>query len=198
MYKIFINEKPLTISEHEIKGDVNLPYESQNTFAIAFDMLLHTHKKAINIFYFDKEIIWTEFQKFAIPVYAAGGVVKNNNHKYLFIKRNGKWDLPKGHVEKGETYEETALREVEEECSIHALTLENPLCTTYHVYFDKKYYLKIVHWFTMYSESQELKPQKEENIEVVVWVSKEQITDLMNNTYENIKDLVYEFILKKS
>lgn len=197
MYKIFVNEKPLTISEYEIKGYVNIPYETENTFAMAFDMLFHSQKKAINIFYFDEEFLWKKFQKFATPVYAAGGVVENNKHEYLFIKRNGKWDLPKGHVEKGETYEQTALREVKEECAIDNLSLKNPLCTTYHVYFDKKYYLKVVYWFTMFSDSTHMIPQKEENIEVVDWFSLEQIPDLMNNTYENIKHMVNEYILNK-
>ena len=38
--------------------------------------------------------------------------------RYLFIQRNGLWDLPKGHQEPGEDIRATALREVSEETGI--------------------------------------------------------------------------------
>jgi len=47
-----------------------------------------------------------------------GGKVYNSEHKILFIKRNGYWDLPKGKTEKGESIEETSVREVEEETGV--------------------------------------------------------------------------------
>lgn len=49
------------------------------------------------------------------------GIVVFNNQKVLVIHQNiGHWGLPKGHVEIGETEEETAIREVLEETSIKA------------------------------------------------------------------------------
>ena len=45
-------------------------------------------------------------------VNAAGGLVRNRRGDYLLIKRNGLWDLPKGHQEAGEDIRVTALREV--------------------------------------------------------------------------------------
>ena len=44
-------------------------------------------------------------------VFAGGGLVFNAKKEILFIRRNGKWDLPKGKVEKDETYQAAALRE---------------------------------------------------------------------------------------
>ncbi|MBK9671561.1 MAG: NUDIX domain-containing protein [Bacteroidetes bacterium] len=63
---------------------------------------------------------------------AAGGIVKNKQGQLLFIFRHGKWDLPKGKIEKGENEQDAALREVEEECGIAELTLQKKLTTTFH------------------------------------------------------------------
>lgn len=49
------------------------------------------------------------------------GIVVFNDGKVLMIHQNvGHWGLPKGHVEEGETEEETAIREVFEETGISA------------------------------------------------------------------------------
>lgn len=49
------------------------------------------------------------------------GIIVFNNEKVLVIHQNiGHWGLPKGHVEIGETEEETAIREVFEETGINA------------------------------------------------------------------------------
>ena len=65
---------------------------------------------------------------------AAGGVVYNNDNKYLMIFRNGKWDLPKGQLDQNESIKECAIREVEEECGISGLNILNALQDTYHTY----------------------------------------------------------------
>lgn len=44
--------------------------------------------------------------------------ITNDGARYLFIRRNGLWDLPKGHQEPGEDIRTTALREVSEETGI--------------------------------------------------------------------------------
>lgn len=57
----------------------------------------------------------------------AGGVVyrlRDGEPEFLLVtarKRREHWVLPKGHVEKDETPEETALREVEEETGVEAV-----------------------------------------------------------------------------
>jgi hypothetical protein len=68
----------------------------------------------------EKEIMKT--LKAKIPVCkAGGGFVHNKKGEVLFIFRNGKWDLPKGGIEKGEEIEDTAMREVEEETGVNQL-----------------------------------------------------------------------------
>ena len=48
---------------------------------------------------------------------AAGGLVENNG-KFLWIFRNGIWDLPKGKVEINENFKSAGIREVQEECGL--------------------------------------------------------------------------------
>lgn len=53
--------------------------------------------------------------------YSAGGVVIKDKKEVLLIKNPSNiWTFPKGHIEKGETKEQTALREVKEETNIDA------------------------------------------------------------------------------
>ena len=49
------------------------------------------------------------------PVEAAGGVVVNDCGEWLMIHRNGRWDLPKGHLAAGERLAACAEREIAEE-----------------------------------------------------------------------------------
>ena len=92
-------------------------------------------------------------------------MVINPNKKVLFIYRNNVWDLPKGHIEKNESTESAAVREVEEECGIENSTIIQKLIITYHIYFLDGIKLKETHWFLMHSDdSNNLIPQLEEGI----------------------------------
>src|SRR3546814_20699790 len=71
-------------------------------------------------------------KKEVIYIEAAGGLVRNQQGQYLFIFRHGKWDLPKGKLEAGDTPAEGGIREVEEECGITIATLGTPLDHTWH------------------------------------------------------------------
>ncbi len=87
--------------------------------------------------------------------------------------RNNICDLPKGKIEKGETHEEAALREVEEETGLKNIKLKRFLTTTYHTYFDprkNRKVLKISYWYEMKSKDKELSPQHEEGIELAEWI----------------------------
>jgi 8-oxo-dGTP pyrophosphatase MutT (NUDIX family) len=55
-----------------------------------------------NLYYPDEKEILKKLKKKFLVKKAGGGLVYNNNGEVLFIFRNGKWDLPKGGIEKGE------------------------------------------------------------------------------------------------
>ena len=123
---------------------------------------------------------------------AAGGVVINSKGEYLFIFRNGKWDLPKGKLEKGEGKREGAVREVEEECGIMVSSIGARVCKTYHTYINRgEVVLKRTYWYQMgFKGAGKLKPQKEEGITAVKWFKKGHIEAIVNNTFPSIMDVL--------
>ncbi len=133
-------------------------------------------------------------------VEAAGGFVMNNSGEFLFIKRLGFYDLPKGKIETNETPESTAIREVCEECGIfeNEIKVLDKLPETYHIYYyNNKYFLKKNHWFLMaFSGSHLLKPQTEEDITDIGWLSFDLYEFFIEITYPSLKELV-DFAVKK-
>ena len=107
-------------------------------------------------------------------VEAAGGYVVRagkDGPEVLLIFRRGRWDLPKGKLDKGETLEECGLREVCEEVGIEHVRLLEPLGTTIHGYVQKKKYrVKTTHWYLMQTPETEFTPDKDEDIEEVRWM----------------------------
>jgi 8-oxo-dGTP pyrophosphatase MutT (NUDIX family) len=117
--------------------------------------------------------LFRDFCQFYKIIEAAGGLVFNEENKVLAILRNNIWDLPKGKIEKGETNEDAALREVEEETGLKNIKLKRFLTKTYHTYFDprkNRKVLKISYWYEMKSKAKELSPQLEEGIELAEWI----------------------------
>jgi 8-oxo-dGTP pyrophosphatase MutT (NUDIX family) len=140
----------------------------------------------------DIDKLFREFRKHFLPITAGGGVVRNDRDEILMIFRKGKWDLPKGKLDKGEKIEDCALREVEEETGVKNTRIETPLTITYHVYDEfGKHILKETHWFNMKSPGvQPLVPQEEEQITGLEWANKARITEMLKNSYPLIKDLL--------
>lgn len=131
-----------------------------------------------------------------IPVTAAGGVlyeVGSSPKKVLLIKRNGFWDIPKGKLENGETIEECAVREVEEEVGAKDLSIEKYLCDTYHTYqADGKKYGKTTHWYLMKCENSDFNfsPEVKEGITEVKWEELEQAKEMVE--FENLVNVLNE------
>ena len=129
---------------------------------------------------------------------AAGGLVQHQNGKVLFIYRNKKWDLPKGRIEKKEILIDGAIREVTEETGVKDLIVKKNLTQTFHVFSrNGQYKLKKTYWYLMTtSYNGLLEPQFDEGISLAEWKTKEEIPNLMNNAFENIKLLLEETVLQ--
>ncbi|NJB35964.1 NUDIX hydrolase [Croceivirga sp. JEA036] len=189
MYKVFVNEAPLYLTNKKPK---NTTVRVFNIEEIKIqDVLQHYLDGTLKETYLldPNGAILSEFTKEIPFVDAAGGLVKNPKGKVLFIFRNGVWDLPKGKLEEGERIEDAALREVEEETGVANLVLGDFLQTTYHVFKRKgKFKLKRTYWYHMSTNyDKKLVPQQEEGISKVKWKGPRKTRKALKNTYENIK-----------
>ncbi|MGN6618383.1 MAG: NUDIX hydrolase [Ilyomonas sp.] len=131
-------------------------------------------------------------------IVAAGGLVRNDTDDLLMIYRRGKWDLPKGKLDEGETIEACAVREVKEETGLKEITLGKLIGITHHRYFDKwimNDVIKETHWFEMkVKDNPVFIPQKEEDILEIRWVNKKDLPEYLQETYPNIVEIVQKAI----
>lgn len=127
---------------------------------------------------------------------AAGGVLyrfKDSLAEILLIKRNGFWDLPKGKVEIGESIEDAAIREVEEETGVKKISIRSYLCETYHEYVQKGVsYGKTTYWYLMDSNGfdEDTKPQIEEGITDTEWTHLKKAFTIAH--FDNLKSVIAE------
>lgn len=197
MYKVFVNEKKLSISKFAQDLEKNIQYDGPATLEIAVDLLENTSCSELHIYGDNLEKIWVNFTHMFKVIEAAGGVVNNEKNDILFIRRMGKWDLAKGKIEKGESREQAAVREIAEETGLHDLILQKFINTTFHIYTERngEKTLKATHWFHVhYVGNAEPIPQVEEGISEVAWKDKKQImADVFPMTFENIKLILNDY-----
>ncbi|MEP1032755.1 NUDIX hydrolase [Ekhidna sp.] len=124
---------------------------------------------------------------------AAGGVVENNG-KLLMIFRRKVWDIPKGKLDEGETLEECAMREVEEETGVK-VRIDQKIDAVWHTYTTKKkYILKKTHWYAMKCvDDSKMTPQKDEGIKKVEWMGLEQVRKALHDSYRSIRYVMQEY-----
>lgn len=121
---------------------------------------------------------------------SCGAIVYRKHHgntEILLIKHvnSGHWSFPKGHMEAGESEEETALREVKEETGLDILL--DPTFRETVTYFPRKDTQKVVVYFIAKAKSFEYVPQEEE-ISEIRWVDIGHAGAVL--TYENDKTIV--------
>lgn len=199
MYKVFVNNKPIIFTTLLKNEEVFPLYTFKNSNIQDVINKLQTDKlKGVYLFSLNLENDWKSFCLDFKVVVAGGGLVRNEKDELLFIFRGGRWDFPKGHLEKNENIEDTAIREVEEECGVSNLQIEKFLLKTYHLFSkNKSYNIKETHWYLMCTDYLgELTPQTEEGITEAVFKNTQETAIALQNTYANIQ-LVYDAFLSK-
>ena len=143
----------------------------------------------------DLQSFMDEVKSALLFIKAGGGYVLNDRGDLLMIFRRGFWDLPKGKLDKGETIEECAIREVEEECGISRLSIISGAFSTFHLYNEKgKTIVKESVWYKMRStDKSELVPQTEEDILEARWVATPVSSDLIDEAYLSIREVINYF-----
>lgn len=203
--KIYFNDKPLFLCD--AVDEVLQPFIHNDDAVFIDELNTHTVKSMIHemelekihagVFYHpDLEELKKAFYKKFTIVLAAGGLVLNEKKQILMIHRRGKWDLPKGKLDKGEKLEDCAVREVEEETGLQKVKLLSPLLITWHTYHEgARFILKESHWYNMkVSGEQKLVPQTEEDIHAIKWVTPEEAEKLFPECFPSVVDVIKAFM----
>lgn len=220
--KVFINEKKVRIMKHSDKldnsnydlclegGDPIVSSLLQGKILVKkaelvqmMDLIKIMEKKNLPllesvIFTFEKKKKAEKYFKEHFEIIeAAGGIVEKEDDILMMFRRK-KWDLPKGKLEKDETREEGAKREVEEECNVK-VKVKDKIGTTYHTYVHKeKRILKKTYWYAMDIVSDKrMKPQLEEDIELVKWMNNKEVKEALKNSFKSIEEIIKKYRFKK-
>jgi len=177
-------------------GGIYLKVQSANEIIDIYEKIKNHQISGVSAYYFEPtnyKKVTADFKKHFQIIQAGGGIVQEGN-KILFIKRLGKWDLPKGKLEKGETKVQGAIREVEEECNVQ-VEITKKVGKTWHTFSRAgKNRLKCTHWYAMNClDDSEMKPQTQEAIEQVVWFPKNELNTVFINTYKTIRYIYQKY-----
>jgi len=177
-------------------GTLVVNYDSVATLSLMVDLAYSEEVffKHVIVLHNDPSRLLHKLEQLSKVIEAAGGAVKNLEGKLLMIYRRDKWDLPKGKIDKGETPEKAALREVEEECGVSGLKIVRTLSPTYHTYKEgEKLILKKTHWYEMRTnDAKHLVPQAEEGITKCEWRNKAGVAEALNDTFHSVIEVVSE------
>lgn len=196
-FTIYLNERPLILCPRQ--RDIPANYKDApvcpNPDAAAISQtLLALENGEISSAVFvqadTKRLLEAIKSHFSVFV-AAGGLIVNPEGEILLMFRRGKWDLPKGKQDEGESLEACALREVQEETGLHQVSLGEKITETFHYYsLKEKKVLKHAHWYKMQFSGTELTvPQIEEDITDIQWIKPENLGKYLKYSYQNIVDV---------
>jgi 8-oxo-dGTP pyrophosphatase MutT (NUDIX family) len=199
--EIFHENKKLTFTDkHTVEKDSDIIFSNIYQLIRLFEkhFISNEQDTDVTVFVprkFNVTDVFLQFISCFELVNASGGLVHTLRGEYLYIFRRGKWDLPKGHKERKEKKETTALREVREETGVSDMQIVKQLPSTYHFLFENgEYKVKETSWFEMLLHTaMPTTPQIEEDIEDVQWLTREQVIEKMPLMYSSIAELTRRF-----
>ena len=125
----------------------------------------------------------------------AGGVVVRAK-KMLFIKKNGRWEFPKGRLKKGANRKNTAVREICEETGLKKkdLNIIKPLIPTHHHNkINGDIMIKETVWFLIHYSGdmkKKLKPEKKEGITKCKWFTLDELVLILKDSRPQVHYLL--------
>lgn len=195
-YDTLLVEANNKIDFNIFSGDVLIQHASVEVIDQYLQLLKSNRNKKIDsiTFQVDNFKDAVEHIKAEYTFIEAGGGIVEKNGNVLMIFRMKKWDLPKGKKDNKEKIKDTAVREVEEECSIK-VKLKNKVCDTYHTYKrNGKNILKKTSWHRMTCiDDSKMKPEVKEQIEEVRWMTPGEIKGALYNSYPSIRQVFRKY-----
>lgn len=135
----------------------------------------------------------------AVREYSSGGIVfrvKDNLIEVVLLQDlKARWSIPKGHVESGETLEQTAIREIGEETGLTKIKIISKLDKIHFFYrMNNKliFMTNFVYLIESYDHQEKLTPEDSEGIVDVQWFEAEQAYDVLE--YKATKVILREAI----
>ena len=135
--------------------------------------------------------------------YSAGGLVFRDHGRVAIIARHSRsghleWCLPKGHIEKGETPQQTAVREVHEETGILGEVVESIATIDYWFTGTNQRVHKLVHHFALRRISGELTVEGDPDHEAedAIWVDFDDLDDVLS--YPNERKIAWLYARKRN
>lgn len=135
--------------------------------------------------------------------YLAGGLIFDDQNRVAIIARHSRsghleWCLPKGHIEKGETPQQTAVREVHEETGILGEVIDSIATIDYWFTGTTQRVHKLVHHFALKQTGGELTVEGDPDHEAedAIWVRFEDLDDVLS--YPNERKIAWLYARKKN
>ena len=133
---------------------------------------------------------------------SCGGILLNQNATkvcLIYKKDRDEWLIPKGHWEEGESYVQTAVREVEEETGVRNVSVIDPerYQTIDYTFEDSEggENLKTVYFYLLQAEGDELTRTQEQQDEGLSaeWVEIDRVVEIL--THEDEKDVFRNLVV---